>query len=472
MPTKKQVAADSELDAISLFSNCGAGDVGFRRAGFRFRVMGELDPRRLEVALLNHPGAIGVPGDLRETWPEVVRQYKSIAGRRRPKLLCACPPCQGMSSARAGKSKHDDADAGSRDARNLLVLVIANVAMATKPDLIVVENVPAFLTKKVRHPETQHPISASNLLIEMLKEDYEVFPIVTDLSDFGVPQTRKRSFLTFIRKSVRGLRDLRNNACAPFPKPTHALDYGGQPITLAAALQGFELPRLDAASDRRARAEGHGGLHFVPIWDDRIYDMVSSIPPNTGRSAWENNRCLSCETEVTCEEAAVCPACGVALPRPVVSNIGEAPRLVRGFRNSSYRRMDPYRPAATITTASGHVGSDNTIHPFENRLLSPLECALIQSFPRTFKWGRALAAWGHTTVREMIGEAVPPRFTELHGRVLVSVLSGGMAADRLMPRGDRRCESAVEKLASPHRNTRKSVARNQVRESSISALAS
>ena len=41
----------ANLDSISLFSNCGAGDVGFARAGFRFRVLAEIDERRLDVAL-------------------------------------------------------------------------------------------------------------------------------------------------------------------------------------------------------------------------------------------------------------------------------------------------------------------------------------------------------------------------------------------------------------------------------------
>ena len=54
------------FEAVSLFSNCGAGDVGFARAGFRFRVLAEIDERRLDVALRNHPDASGVVGDLRE----------------------------------------------------------------------------------------------------------------------------------------------------------------------------------------------------------------------------------------------------------------------------------------------------------------------------------------------------------------------------------------------------------------------
>jgi len=84
--------------------------------------------------------------------------------------------------------------------------------------------------------------------------------------------------------------------------------------------------------------------------------------------------------------------------------------------------MYPDRPAATITTASGHIGSDYTIHPTQNRLLSPLECSVLQTFPQDFKWGEALKKFGHTNIREMIGEAVPPAFTELHGAVLQNIL--------------------------------------------------
>jgi DNA (cytosine-5)-methyltransferase 1 len=86
--------------------------------------------------------------------------------------------------------------------------------------------------------------------------------------------------------------------------------------------------------------------------------------------------------------------------------------------------MDPTKPAATVTTASGHLGSDRTVHPWENRVLSPLECALLQTFPRSFQWGDSLAKWGHTNVRAMIGEAVPPLFTQKHGRLLVQLLQG------------------------------------------------
>jgi DNA (cytosine-5)-methyltransferase 1 len=86
--------------------------------------------------------------------------------------------------------------------------------------------------------------------------------------------------------------------------------------------------------------------------------------------------------------------------------------------------MSAEEPASTVTTASGHLGSDTTIHPWENRVLSTLECALLQTFPSSFHWGNALEQWGHTNVRAMIGEAVPPLFTRKHGKILSQLLLG------------------------------------------------
>lgn len=436
----------SKLRAVSLFSNCGAGDIGYRAAGFRFDVMAELDPRRLDVCLLNHPGAEGVPGDLRKTWQTVVKKYRTRAGKARPALLCACPPCQGMSSARSGKGSHDDADAGSKDERNLLVTVIANVALKLMPSLIVVENVPAFFTRKVHHPKDKRPVSAANYLITSLANDYVAFPLIADLCNFGVPQSRNRAFLTFVRKDLHGLKELLRIGRTPFPRPTHAPDVGSaQPITLADALADFALPALDAATPATAHAEEYDGFHSVPVWDERTYAMVAAIPIGSGRSAWDNDICHHCGPVKVLPETVTCPMCSAPLLRPIVQEEDGSYRLVRGFK-SSYRRMYADRPAATVTTASGHIGSDYTIHPTQNRLLSPLECSLLQTFPRDFEWGDALKKLGHTNVREMIGEAVPPAFTKLHGEVLHGILKREWARAP-MASSDERITKGWAKLA-------------------------
>lgn len=438
--------ATNSMRAVSLFSNCGAGDVGYAKAGFKFAVMAEIDQRRLDVCLLNHPSAVGVPGDLRDTWSKVVSKYRKIAGSEEPALVAACPPCQGMSTARSGRGKQDDADAGSKDSRNLLVTVIVNVVKKLRPKIVVVENVPAFLSRKIRHPSSGLPVTAASFLIESLGANYAVYPVLADLCDFGVPQTRRRTFLTLVRNDLPCAKLLKKQNATPYPIPHYAPDRNGKSITVSEALEKRRLPTLDAKNEADATSTTAGGLHFVPIWNDRRYEIISAIPPNTGRSAWQNMTCSKCGGSETDEEAIVCSQCRILLPRPIVAENHEY-RLIRGFRSSSYSRMKPDQPAATITTASGHLGSDHTIHHSQNRVMSPLECAILQTFPATFKWGRALKKWGHTTVREMIGEAVPPLFTRKHGSVLYSLLKDRKSRS-LLPASDQRVKRAFQKLGN------------------------
>jgi DNA (cytosine-5)-methyltransferase 1 len=430
--------------AISLFSNCGAGDLGYAKAGFKFEVMAELDPRRLEVCLLNHPDAVGVPGDLRHTYKEVIETYRRRAGQGRPALMAACPPCQGLSSARGDRGHANDPDSGCKDQRNLLVTVIAQIAQSLKPQIVVVENVQAFLVRQIRHPDSRRGLSAAQLLVEKLHDAYEVFPILADLCDFGIPQTRKRAFLTFVSRDLPGLDKLIRRMKAPYPLPLFSKEYGGSAITLQEALDGFGLPSLDASEEATAKSNIGGGLHSVPVWQDRRYAMVAAIPPHTGAGAWRNDICPECSGYQTRSDNALCAYCNAPLLRPIVKARNGRLRLIHGF-NSSYSRMKSDEPASTITTASGHLGSDFTIHPYENRLLSALECARLQGFPPRFKWGKALEKWGSTNVRNMIGEAVPPTFTEAHGRVLRAILKGIRLRSFICAK-DPRCQRARKKL--------------------------
>jgi len=433
------------MKAISLFSNCGAGDVGYAAAGFEFEVISEIIERRISVASLNHPNATAVCGDLRLTWPHVVDSFREYYGKISPTLLSGCPPCQGMSTARSDRGQEADANDGSRDGRNLLALPIAHVATELKPLFIVVENVPAFLRRKVYDPLDNSSVSAAKLLCRRLKADYHIYAFLTNLSEYGVPQNRNRAFLTFVRKGSDASKFLIGSQKAPFPLPTHG-GYDLPPkVTIDQALKELNLPSLDAQSSDSAKDDGHE-MHQVPVMCPERYAMVAAIPSGSGGSAWESNLCPTCGHIEVDENTPTCEKCSAPLLRPVLQEKDGKWRLIQGFRNSSYRRMTPDQPAATITTASGHIGSDRTLHPWENRVLSPAECAELQTFPPNFKWGNAINTWGHSSVRQMIGEAVPPLFTKLHGGVLAAIYRGedlSMAIDA----SDRRCKIAYKKLS-------------------------
>ena len=68
--------------------------------------------------------------------------------------------------------------------------------------------------------------------------------------------------------------------------------------------------------------------------------------------------------------------------------------------------------------------------------------------PRSFKWGDALEKWGHTNLRAMIGEAVPPLFTFKHGRVLRDLLEKRYRV-RMLGAEAKEYEKALKKLELP-----------------------
>lgn len=415
--------------------------------------MAELEPDRLRVCSWNHretPSGDPIPegnfvlGDLRDTYGSVTDRYRETIGENiPPALLSACPPCQGMSTARGGIGRGDDLKSGEQDERNLLVKVIADVAEELAPKLIVVENVPAFLTRKVPHPDDPtEGISAARLLCRDLVDDYRPFPFLTDLADYGVPQRRQRTFVTLIRRDLDVLDYLDREGAFPYPEPREG------EVTLREFLKDHNFPKLDA----KHRTRGDSEMDQVPSWSEEQYRMVDAIG-EPGGSAWAND-CDNegCEQVELGEDDAVCPSCEEPLPRPTVTDDEGNVRLVKGFRRTSYRRMPLDEPAPTITTASNRIGSDYTIHPTENRLLSPRECQALQTFPESFQWRdpetgeHALELFGVNEFRAMIGEAVPPAFTEKHGRALRGLLEGNFDELEFISADDERCVKAKETL--------------------------
>lgn len=96
-------------------------------------------------------------------------------------------------------------------------------------------------------------------------------------------------------------------------------------------------------------------------------------------------------------------------------------RPIKGFK-TSYKRMMPNALAPTVTTSSGTFSSDNKIHPSENRVLSPRECARLQTIPDAFVWPNEIIYKKAHLTREMIGEAVPPIVTFRLGLTISKLL--------------------------------------------------
>ncbi len=407
------------LTAVSLFSGAGLSDLGYEMAGFRFVVQVEVDEQRAAIGAANFPNSTWLTRDVCGGAEEIATAYHRTTAQQLD-LLVATPPCQGMSSSNPSRGKRRSPRAQELEAKNRLMLEVIPVAQRLKPRVIVAENVRPVLTLNVKYA------GADGTVIDHIRNhltDYEVFPEVVNVADYGIPQVRKRALVVALHKDEPCLASTSSSKGALLPSPTHSErpTNGALPwVSIRQWLQLMEYDHLDAKSEEAAR--GEHWLHFVPSYGSDRYMQVSQIPPNSGRSAFENDECPSCGRQQVPPESILCPSCGkVMCNRPYVQRNGQ-PALIKGF-HSSYRRMRPERPAYTITTNSSHIGSDFKVHPWENRVLSILECADLQTLPRFYNWTHAKENRTLYLIRNLIGEAFPTYFTYLHGQVLAGLLS-------------------------------------------------
>ena len=416
---QERPTGDSVWTAVSLFSGAGLSDLGYEMAGFRFIVQVEIDQRRAAIGADNFPTSQWLICDARNSASEVAAAYRRSTSTRLD-LLVATPPCQGMSSSNPSRGKRQTPQSKALEEKNRLLLEVIPIARLLKPRTIVIENVRQVLTLEVEYDGEKG--TTVELLCRRLP-DYEIFHRVVNVADYGVPQVRKRALVVAIHKDEHWLQDLPSTDNGLWPSPTHGdkPDNGTQPwVSVQQWLEAMEYEPLDAKSTRAS--QGAQSLHFVPEYGPDRYLQVSQIPSYSGRSAYENDTCPSCIHQPVEEGHALCPSCGSTMRnRPYIERNGH-PSLIKGFR-SSYRRMNPNRPAYTITTNSSHVGSDFKIHPWENRVLSILECADLQTVPRFYDWSRAKGNRTLYLIRSLVGEAFPTYFTYLHGRVLHQILS-------------------------------------------------
>ncbi|WP_175749748.1 DNA cytosine methyltransferase [Burkholderia pyrrocinia] len=403
----RTAATERSFSFVSLFSGAGIGDYGLTLAGGECLAACELDPNRSAV----HSSNIGAP-----IWGNIRTEKTSLIAAVRDRnldLLLATPPCQSFSTANSRRGLLEDPEHATRDDRNHLFFEALEVARALRPKVVVFENVPNFLKRKIRSNDGKIVGRVEEFLRASLAE-YAGWCDTLCFSDLDVPQRRKRSLAIFVRRDVLGDNPLELLTPKSWPG---ALTRKAK--TIEKALNGIES--LDGSSEEAATAS-RDFLHQVPVYSELHYRWISAIPSGSGQSAWEN-ACENCGNKSTPLFKVVCANCGTNMyNRPHVPIPGGRIRPIKGFK-TSYKRMPSGELAPTITTASGHFSSDLKLHPTENRVLSARECALLQTIPYSFQWPAAQRYKKGYLVREMIGEAVPPLVTYRLGLAVAHLIS-------------------------------------------------
>lgn len=334
--------------AIDLFSGCGGLTRGLKDAGYRVLAAVEIDRKACETYRANHQNVVLLSEDIRQVSSAKLMR---IAGLKKGQLdlLAGCPPCQGFSTLRARNGQ-----AAAADPRNDLVDEFARLALALRPKMIMMENVPA-LAKYEKFLNFVERLSANG---------YKVISKVLDVSDFGVPQRRKRLILSASRV--------------------------GQPRL--ATKSATRTTVREAIGDLLPAGKSGDALHDIPTnrRSARVQAMIEAIPKNGGsRHSLPDFLKLRCHGKTS------------------------------GF-NDVYGRMQWEDVSPTITSGCSNPSKGRFIHPDQDRPITLREAALLQSFPSNYRFE---VSHGKEAIALMIGNALPPKFIAAQGRAMAQGLS-------------------------------------------------
>ena len=179
------------MNYIDLFAGCGGLSLGLYNAGWHglFAVEKNTDAfLTLENNLIKKKAHYAWPQwleksslDIYEVIKKHSEQLSQLQGH--VDLVVGGPPCQGFSMAGSRKAN---------DARNQLFMAYLEFIQLVKPNTLVFENVHGF-TVAFPDDEGKKGDAYSKKITDALKEQgYQALGKLIDMSEYGVPQRRKR----------------------------------------------------------------------------------------------------------------------------------------------------------------------------------------------------------------------------------------------------------------------------------------
>ncbi|HEY5528221.1 MAG TPA: DNA cytosine methyltransferase [Thermoleophilia bacterium] len=339
-------AVRATLTVLDLFAGAGGLSAGMARAGgFRVVQAVEMDVAAAATYSLNHPEA--------EVFVGKIEDWLAAGDVPRVDVIVGGPPCQGFSTL--GKQDFEDD-------RNALWHEYARTIVKARPKYFIVENVAAFL-KSPQYEQFEEATEPGGML-----EGYAFQARVLNSADYGAFQARKRAVLIGHR------RDL------PFPGwpvETHA----GRHRTVREALRGVR-----SAWDRQDLPE-----RWMDFGDARLPGPFPTTELHVGREY----------SAVSLQRFRRIPPGGnrFDIPDELL-----APCWRKHMSGSAdvMGRLHWDRPSVTIRTEFFKPEKGRYLHPEANRAITHYEAALLQGFPRDYKW-----VGSKTSIARQIGNAVP-----------------------------------------------------------------
>ena len=358
---------------VDLFSGCGGLSYGFSKSkNFKCLLASDFWDKAGEHYELNHKQD---PFELRDFSKQ--EDIDSVVGRFKNKcdVVMGGPPCQGFSTL------------GKRNLnceKSILVDYFLEIATKINPKIILMENVKAIASKK-------HP--AGGLVTDKIDEilvdsGYVYKKIILSAMDFGLGQTRKRFFLFAVKNDNKAILDELIDGIDKKKK---------KKVSTLKDLIG-DLPVIEAGQ----------GEQLIEHNGNKIYNHQAM---NHSEKLVERFRYVS--------------KGGGLLDVPLELLTNHLRKMVSGeygtggHAKNIYGRMSWDKPSGTIVAGMDKITIGRFLHPDCNRLLTPRECARIQSFPDNFRFQGSFV-----TQYYLIGNAVPPVFSKVFSSTISKILGG------------------------------------------------
>lgn len=350
----KLLKMEKKLKAVDFFCSGGGMSYGMQEAGVQVLAGIDFDKTCKETYEANIKGAKFISADVFDLKEQELEITLSLKKNDDELVLIGCSPCQFWSIINTDRKK-------SEKSKNLLK-EFKRFVEYFNPGYVVVENVPGVLRRKEE--------SGLDEFISWLEQhNFKVHFDVHKVSDFGVPQHRKRftlianriSSLEIIPIFTKGakltVRDVIGEHNG-FPKIIHGHKDTTEFMHTVSSLKEINLKRLLITPK-------DGGDRLAYVYDSEL-----------------------------------APAC----------HYGKTD----SFRDI-YGRMWWDRPSPTITTKFFSMSNGRFAHPEEDRAISLREGAVLQSFPKTYVFRGTSTA----KIARMIGNAVPPKYAEAIGKAII-----------------------------------------------------
>ena len=311
-------------------------------------------------------------------------------------LVVGGPPCQGFSMA--GKRKNDDI-------RNQLIHSYIEFIKLVQPTILFFENVQGFTIGFKDHKDKQ---KYSDILVsELHKLGYNLDYKIVTMSEYGVPQNRKR-FILFASKN--GAYEIffeelfKNKECFLRDKGLKI------PITIFQAINDLKKGHGEVDSkDTKAFKNGKYGRATSTYQKLMRNNIERGALPDSHRFAKHKSETIDLfKRLMTASKKSI--------------RITPSMNLVEGLKKRGVTPLKKNSICNTLTSIP-----DDYIHYDEPRIMTVREHARIQSFPDDYEFKGPYTTGGERRKTDVprytqVANAVPPLFAEQVGLTLLKII--------------------------------------------------